>query len=62
MFSKLIADKQQSAKYMVDEITHICKDMPKRAPGSEGEKVACEYMADVLKNECGCERVLRFCC
>ncbi|MBO7177794.1 MAG: M20/M25/M40 family metallo-hydrolase [Clostridia bacterium] len=57
MFSKLIAEKQQSAKYMVDEITHICKDMPKRAPGSEGEKVACEYMADVLKNECGCERV-----
>ena len=35
MFSKLIAEKQQSAKYMVDEITHICKDMPKRAPGSE---------------------------
>ena len=57
MFSKLIDNKQQSAKYMVDEITHICKDMPKRAPGSEGENIACEYMADVLKNDCGCERV-----
>lgn len=34
---------------MVDEITHICKDMPKRTPGEEGERIACEYMADVLK-------------
>ena len=30
--------------------------MPKRDPGSEGEKVACQYMADVLKKDCGCER------
>ena len=55
--SKIIAKKDWAAKYMVDEITHICKDMPKRSPGSEGEKQACEYMADVLKNECGCEKV-----
>ena len=54
---KLIQNKQQSAQYMIDEITHICKDMPKRDPGSEGEKIACEYMADVLKNDCGCEKV-----
>ncbi|MBO5776007.1 MAG: hypothetical protein J6R35_01395, partial [Clostridia bacterium] len=57
MFSKLINEKQKSAQYMIDEITHICKDMPKRAPDSEGEKIACEYMADVLKNDCGCEKV-----
>ena len=30
--------------------------MPKRDPGSLGEKMACEYMADYLKNDCGCER------
>ena len=54
---KLRQNKQQSAQYMIDEITHICKDMPKRGPGSEGEKIACEYMAEVLKNDCGCERV-----
>ena len=54
---KLRQNKQQSAQYMIDEITHICKDMPKRAPGSEGEKIACEYMAEVLKNDCGCEKV-----
>ncbi len=54
---KLIRNKQQSAQYMIDEITHICKDMPKRDPGSEGEKIACEYMAEVLKKDCGCEKV-----
>jgi len=52
--SKLIENKQESAQYMIDEITHICKDMPKRSPGTEGEKISCEYMAGVLK-DCGCE-------
>ena len=61
-YDKLIEKKADSAQYMVDEITHICKDMPKRGPGSEGEKVACEYMAQVLKEQCGCERAdLRAC-
>ena len=55
-YNKLIEKKAESAQYMVDEITHICKNMPKRGPGSEGEKVACEYMAKVLKEQCGCER------
>lgn len=54
--SKLIAKKAEAAQYMVDEITHICNDMPKRGPGDEGEKIACEYMAEVLKNDCGCEK------
>lgn len=48
-FDALIAEKDKMAQYMIDEITHICKDMPKRSPGTEGERVACEYMADVLK-------------
>ena len=48
--------KKEAAEYMVSEITHICKDFEKRDPGSKGEQQACEYMADVLKNECGCER------
>ena len=52
----LIDNKAQSAQFMCDEIAHICNDMPKRDPGSVGEKMACEYMADYLKNECGCER------
>ena len=53
---KLIDNKAQSAKFMCNEIAHICNNMPKRDPGSEGEKMACEYMADYLKHDCGCER------
>lgn len=52
----VIDKKKEAAEYMVGEITHICKDFEKRDPGSKGEQQACEYMADVLKNECGCER------
>lgn len=54
---KLIDKKDEAAKYMVDEITHIIKTFEKRDPGSKGEKQACEYMADVLKNDCGCDRI-----
>ena len=53
--SKVIARKGDAADYMVDEITHIIKTFEKREPGSKGEEQACEYMADVLKNECGCD-------
>lgn len=52
----LIQKKDAAAKYMIDEITYIIKNFEKRAPGSKGEKQACEYMADVLKKDCGCEK------
>lgn len=55
-FQKLIDERHQTAQYMVDEITHICKNLPKRSPGTEGERMACEHMAQVLLNDCGCER------
>ena len=47
---------------MAREIAHICRDMKKRAPGSAGEREAAEYMAGVLRAECGCAdvRVERF--
>ena len=51
----IIAKKDEAAKYMVKEITHICKAFEKRSPGSKGEEQACEYMADVLKKDCGCD-------
>jgi len=54
---KLINEKEKAAKYIVDEITHVIKTCGKRDPGSEGEKKSCEYMAEVLKNDCGCEEV-----
>lgn len=55
--SSIIAAKDKAAKYMVKEITHICKTFEKREPGSKGELQASEYMADVLKKDCGCEKV-----
>ena len=54
---KIIIDQKDSAaKYMIDEITHICTKFEKRAPGSKGEQQACEYMADQMK-EYGCDIV-----
>lgn len=55
--SSLLSGSKQAVDYMVREITHICRDMKKRAPGSEGEREAAEYMADILKNECGCSDI-----
>ena len=40
---------------MKNEITYICRDIPKRSPGSIGERRAAEYMASVLKERCGCK-------
>lgn len=57
LLSRLIEKKEAIAQYMVNEITYICKNMEKRPPGSEGEKQASEYLAKVLKDDCGCERV-----
>lgn len=54
--SGIIEKKNDYAQYMIDEITHICKNMEKRDPGSKGELQSCEYMADVLKKDCGCQR------
>ena len=53
---KVIDRRDDAAQYMIDEITHICTKIEKRAPGSEGEKKACEYMAAQLK-DLGCDEV-----
>lgn len=53
----IFRDSEQAASYMLREITHICRDMKKRAPGSEGERQAAEYMASALRNDCGCTDV-----
>ena len=54
---KLMESSRQAVAYMVKEITHICRDMEKRAPGSEGERKAGAHMARVLETECGCADV-----
>ena len=53
--TKIINKKDEAAQYMIDEITHICKDFEKRSPGTKGELQSCEYMAEVLKKDCGCD-------
>lgn len=53
---KIIDKKDQAAQYMIDEITHICNKFEKRGPGDIGEKQACEYAAEQMK-EYGCDRV-----
>lgn len=55
--SKLKESSQQAVAYMIREINHICRDIGKRAPGSEGERKAGEYMAQVLERDCGCRGV-----
>ncbi len=46
-----------AAAYITGEITHICRDMAKRAPGSEGERETARYMAGLLRRECGCKDI-----
>lgn len=53
---KVIDRKDEAAQYMIDEITHICKDFEKRDPGSKGELQACEYMGEVCR-DLGCTDV-----
>ena len=55
-FNTIKEKKAESAKFMTQEITNIIKTFGKRAPGSEGEKKACYYMAEQLK-EFGCDDV-----
>lgn len=54
--SKIIEKKSGYAKYMYDEIRHICTKFEKRDPGSKGELQSCEYMGQVMKR-LGCDRV-----
>ncbi len=55
--NELLNNSRTAVSYMMKEITHICRDMKKREPGSKGEREAAEYMAGLLKNECGCSNV-----
>ena len=53
---KIIDKKEEAAQYMIDSITHICTKFEKRGHGDIGEKQACEYAAEQMK-EYGCDRV-----
>ena len=49
-FDDIIAEKAKSAKYMTQGITDVIQKCGKRDPGSQGEKEACEYMAQQLRD------------
>ena len=53
--SNLQSNSRNAVKYISSEIAHICRDMGKRSPGSSGERKAAEYMAKVLRDQCGCK-------
>ena len=55
--TELDRSSNQAVVYMIREITHICRDMKKRSPGSEGERDTGDYMADILRKNCGCKDV-----
>lgn len=56
-FFRLIMESGQSVSYMIREITHICRKLPPRSPGSEGEREAATYIAEALRRDCGCEEI-----
>ncbi len=56
-FITILNNSADAVAYMVKEITHICRDMRKRAPGSAGEREAADYMAGLLRRDCGCDSV-----
>ena len=49
--------RRESVSYMAEEITHICRKIGRRSPGSAGERAAAEYFARVLQKKCGCTDV-----
>lgn len=51
----LLEAREDAAQFMIDDITKVCTTMPKRNPGSEGEKVACEYFEKICMEEYGCD-------
>lgn len=53
----LLKNSREAVAFMQREISHICRDMKKRAPGSEGEREAADYLAGVLEKDCGCSEV-----
>lgn len=52
----LIGAKDHAAQFMIDDITKVCTTMPKRDPGSEGEKEVSEYFKKICLEEYGCEK------
>ena len=55
--NKNYREKRFCGTVYVDEITYICKTLISVRLARRGRKQACEYMAKVLREDCGCDRV-----
>ena len=53
-FDLLAENSGKCVSGMRQEIARICRDFRRRSPGSESERKAAEYMAGLLRDECGC--------
>ncbi len=56
-FDALLRESRESTAYMIRGITALCRRIGPRPPGSAGEREAAEYLAGVLKRDCGCADV-----
>ena len=56
-FDALLRESRESTAYMIRGITAVCRRIGPRPPGSAGEREAAEYLAGVLKRDCGCADV-----
>ena len=54
-FKNLIDAKFDAADFMISDIEKVCTTLPKRDPGSEGEKLCCEYFEELCMKEYGCD-------
>ena len=51
----LLEKREDAAQFMIDDITKVCTTIPKRNPGSVGEKMACEYFEKLCMEEYDCD-------
>ncbi|MBQ6060258.1 MAG: hypothetical protein IJL36_02325, partial [Clostridia bacterium] len=56
-FDLLAENSGKCISGMRQEIARICRDFRRRSPGSESERKAAEYMAGLLRDDCGCTDV-----
>lgn len=55
--SEIKRNRSRYIAYIESQIKHVCTSLPKREPGSEGERSAAAYFAELLKRDCHCDKV-----
>ena len=56
-FDTLLGRSRETVSWMTAEIGRVCRRFTSRCPGSENERKASEYLAGILREECGCPDV-----